>query len=157
MAPVPWNLSCGLLKITRRYKSDVRATSDDECVLCRLRSPPAPRRSSAGRVTLPSSSCHLWAAAWWGSVSQLSLLPARSLKPAAGCYTQGETAWTEIKWNLILWLCANSSTEPLFILLPASMFCSQVSRQQDVACRRVVVDVQSITGHTLPTTLWQFH
>lgn len=41
MAPVPWNLSRGLLKITRRYKSDVRATSDDERVLCRLRSPSA--------------------------------------------------------------------------------------------------------------------
>lgn len=107
---------------------------------------PAPSRSLAGPVTceaaLPSSSCHLWAAARWGSVSQLSLLPARSLKPAAGCYSQGETAWTEIKWNLILWLCANLSTEQLFILLPASMSCSQVSRQRDV-----VVGVQFITGH----------
>lgn len=122
---------------------------------------PAPSRSLTGRVTcetaLPSSSCHLWAAAWWGSVSQLSLLPARSLKPAAGCYTQGETASTEIKWNLILWLCANPSTEQLFILLPASMSCSQVSRQRDAVCQHVVVDVQPVAGHTLPTTLWQFY
>lgn len=81
-------------------------------------------------AALPSSSCHLWAAGWSGSVSQLSVPPPRSLKRAAACYTQGKTAWTEIKWNLDVWLCASPSAGLLFILLlPTFIFCSQVSRR----------------------------
>lgn len=81
-------------------------------------------------AALPSSSCHLWAAGRSGSVSQLSVPPLRSLKHAAACYTQGKTAWTEIKWNPRVWLCASPSAGLLFILLlPTFMFCSQVSRR----------------------------
>lgn len=129
------------LETSRRYKSDGRATSCDRSQLLRA---PSTVDILAAHLTytpaLPSSPCHLWAAARWGSVSQLSLLPAASLKPAAGWSTKGETAWREIKWNLIPWLCANPSTEQLFILPPASTSPSQVSTQRDVVCQHVVMD-----------------
>lgn len=66
-----------------------------------------------------------------GSVSQLRLLllfllfvlglrPERLVR-AAACHTQGKTAWTEIKFNLYIWVCGNPSVE-LFVIVVFSSF-----------------------------------
>lgn len=57
----------------------------------------------------------------------LLLLMPEPLMHAAACHTQGKTVWTEIKYNLSVWVCGKPSAELLFIVESFLTFCLQVA------------------------------